>query len=68
MGKQNDKPLARLTKKRKERTQLNQMRNAKGETSMDTAEIQKNHKRTLRQFISQKIGRLSRNGQLCRAL
>ena len=34
-----DKPLARLTKKKKERTQINKVRNEKGEISMDTAEI-----------------------------
>ena len=38
-----DKPLARLTKKRRERTQINKIRNEKGEITIDTAEIQKNH-------------------------
>ena len=42
-----DKPLARLTKKRREKTQINKIRNEKEEISMDTAEIQKNHKRIL---------------------
>ena len=36
-----DKPLARLTKKRRERTQINKIRNEKGKITMDTAEIQK---------------------------
>ena len=35
-----DKPLARLSKKKRERTQINKMRNEKGEVTMDTAEIQ----------------------------
>jgi len=36
-----DKPLARLTKSRKEKTQTNKMRNEKGEVTTDTTEIQK---------------------------
>ena len=34
------KPLARLIKKKRERTQINKIRNEKGEVTMDTAEIQ----------------------------
>ena len=34
------KPLARLIKKKWERTQINKIRNEKGEVTMDTAEIQ----------------------------
>ena len=41
-----DKPLARLTKKRIERTQINKIRNEKGEITTDTAEIQK----TIREY------------------
>ena len=44
-----DKPLARLTKKRRERTQTNQIRNAKGGITKDTAEIQK----TIREYYDQ---------------
>ena len=36
-----DKPLARLIKKKKERTQINKIRNEKGEVITDTAEIQR---------------------------
>ena len=36
-----DKPLARLMKKKKERTQINKVRNEKGEITTDTAEIQR---------------------------
>jgi len=36
-----DKPLARLTKKRRERTQITKSINEKGEITTDTAEIQK---------------------------
>ena len=36
-----DKPLARLIKKKKERTQINKIRNEKVEVTMDTIAIQK---------------------------
>ena len=36
-----DKPLARLIKKKREKTQINRIRNAKGEVTTDTAEIQR---------------------------
>ena len=35
-----DKPLARLIKKKRERTQINKIRCEKGEVTTDTAEIQ----------------------------
>ena len=35
-----DKPLARLIKKKRERMQINKIRNEKGEITTDTAEIQ----------------------------
>ena len=35
-----DKPLARLIKKKRGKTQINRIRNAKGEVTNDTAEIQ----------------------------
>ena len=47
-----DKPLARLTKKRRERTQITKIRKEKGEITMDTAEIQK----TIRQYYDQLYG------------
>ena len=37
-----DKPLARLIKKKRERTQINRIRNEKGEVTTDTAEVQRN--------------------------
>ena len=45
-----DKPLARLSKKRRERTQINKIRSKKGEITTNTVEIQKKkntHKRIL---------------------
>ena len=35
-----DKPLARLTKKKREKNQINKIRNEKGEVTSDNAEIQ----------------------------
>ena len=36
-----DKPLARLIKKKREKAQINRIRNEKGEGTTDTAEIQR---------------------------
>ena len=46
-----DKPLSRLTKKRRERTQITKIINEKGEITTDTAEIQK----TIREYYEQTI-------------
>ena len=53
-----DKPLARLTKKRREKTQLNKIRNEKGESSMDTAEIQKTVRKHYEQLYVNKSDKL----------
>ena len=47
-----DKPLARLIKKKKEKTQINRIRNEKGEVITDTAEIQ----RIMRDYYKQLYG------------
>ena len=44
-----DKPLAKLIKKKRERTQVNRIRNENGEVKTDTAEI----KRILRDYYKQ---------------
>ena len=44
-----DKPLARLTKKKREKTQINKIRNEKGGLTMDTAEVQ----RVMRDYYKQ---------------
>ena len=36
-----DKPLARLVKKKREKPQINRIRNEKGKVTTDTAEIQR---------------------------
>ena len=44
-----DKPLARLIKKKREKMQINKIRNEKGEITTDTAEIQ----RIIREYYKQ---------------
>ena len=46
-----DKPLARLIKKIREKTQINKTRNEKGEIKTDTEEIQRIVKRLLQTAI-----------------
>ena len=50
-----DKPLVRLIKKRKkrERTQINKLKNEKGDVTTDTKGIKKDHKRLLQSGINQ---------------
>ena len=48
-----DEPLARLIKKKREKTQINRIRNEKGEVTTDTVEIQKIIKRLLHAIICQ---------------
>ena len=47
-----DKPLARLIKKKKEKNQINKIRNGKGEVTTDNAEIQ----RIIRDYCGQRYG------------
>ena len=47
-----DKPLARLIKKKKEKNQINKIRNEKGEFTTDNAEIQ----RIIRDYYEQLYG------------
>ena len=48
-----DKSLARLNKKKREKTQINRIRNEKGEVTMDNAEIQSILKRLLQATLCQ---------------
>ena len=48
-----DKPLARLIKKKREKTQIKRIRNEKGEVTTDTAEIQ----RIMRDYYKQRYAR-----------
>ena len=48
-----DKPLARLIKKKREKNQINKIRNEKGEVTLDNEEI----KRILRDYYEQLYGK-----------
>ena len=52
------KPLARLIKKKRERTQINKIRNEKGEITTDTAEIQKMIRDYYKQLYANKTDNL----------
>jgi hypothetical protein len=49
--KEIDKPLANLTKRRSDKTQINKIRNATGEITTNTMEIQEISETTLRTYI-----------------
>ena len=53
-----DKPLARLTKKKREKTQINRNRNEKGEVTTDTAEIQRIMRDYYKQLYANKMDNL----------
>ena len=53
-----DKPLARLIKKKKKRTQINKVRNEKGEVTTDTAEIQSIIRDYYKQLYANKMDHL----------
>ena len=60
LGKLNkiDKPLARVIKKKTEKTQINKIENEKGEVTTDTAEIQSIKKDYYRQLYANKMDNL----------
>ena len=53
-----DKPLARLIKKKREKTQINRTRNEKGEVTTDTAEIQRIMRDYYKQICANKMDKL----------
>ena len=53
-----DKPLARLIKKKMEKTQINRIRNEKGEVTIDIAEIQRIMRDYYKQLYDNKIDNL----------
>ena len=53
-----DKPLARLIKKKRERTQINKIRDEKGEVTTDTAEIQSILRDYYKQLYANKMDNL----------
>ena len=53
-----DKPLARLIKKKRERTKISKIRNGKGEVTTDTAEIQSTIRDYYKQLYANKMDNL----------
>ena len=53
-----DKPLSRLIEKKRERTQINKIRNEKGEVTTDTAEIQSILRDYYKQLYANKMDNL----------
>ena len=53
-----DKPLARLIKKKREKTQINRLRNEKGAVTTDTAEIQRIMRDYYKQLYANKMDNL----------
>ena len=53
-----DQPLARLIKKKREKTQINRIRNEKGEVTTDTAEIQRIMRDYYKQLYANKMANL----------
>ena len=61
-----DKPLARLIKKKREKNQINKIRNEKGEVTIDNAEIQRIIRDYYEQLYGNKMDTLEKNGQILR--
>ena len=59
-----DKPLARLIKKKRERPQINRIRNEKGEVTTDTAEIQRVMRDYYKQLYTNKMDNLEETDKL----
>jgi hypothetical protein len=61
-----DRPLANLTNTRREKTQISRNRNAKGEVTTNTTEVQEIIRDYFENLYSNKFENLKRNGQISR--
>ena len=59
-----DKPLARLIKKKGEKTQINRIRNEKGEVTTETGEIQRIIRDYYKQLYANKVDNLEEMDKL----
>jgi hypothetical protein len=59
-----DRPLANLTKMRREKAQINRIRNAKGEITTNTMDVHEIITDYLENLYSNKFENLKRNGQI----
>ena len=61
-----DKPLARFIKKKREKNQINKVRNEKGEVMTDNAEIKRIVRDYYEKLYGNELDNLGKNGQILR--
>ena len=59
-----DKPLAKLVKKKRDKTQIKRIRNEKGKVTTDTAEVQRTMRDYYKQLYANKMDNLEEMNKL----